>query len=92
MLFYVERQYGVWKRRFPILSLGMRLELEKVKSVIIATAVLHIIAVDMNDPEPDVDNEFDQMEPEEYIMRQDIPQVTAIARRQQFINEYFATL
>lgn len=39
----VERSYGVWKRRFPILSLGMRLKLEKVQCIIVATAVLHNI-------------------------------------------------
>lgn len=37
----VERSYGVWKRRFPILSLGIRLNNKKVQGVIVATAVLH---------------------------------------------------
>lgn len=37
----VERSYGVWKRRFPVLSLGMRIQLEKALTVIMATAVLH---------------------------------------------------
>jgi Plant transposon protein. len=48
----VERQYGVWKRRFPCLSVGMRLGLEKVKIVIVATAVLHNIAIDRNEADP----------------------------------------
>ena len=39
----VERSYGVWKRRFPILSTGIRLHLNKVQSIIVATAVLHNI-------------------------------------------------
>lgn len=39
----VERSYGVWKRRFPILSLGIRLNFQKVQAVIVATAVLHNI-------------------------------------------------
>lgn len=68
----VERQYGVLKRRFPILSLGMRLGLKKIQSVIVACAVLHNICIDFdgegepdNDPEvgappiDDVDNEFE---------------------------------
>lgn len=48
----VERSYGVWKRRFPILSLGMRLKLEKVQSIIVATAVLHNICCMCNDTAP----------------------------------------
>lgn len=41
----VERSYGVWKRKFPILSLGIRLNLRKVQSIIVATAVLHKVTV-----------------------------------------------
>lgn len=41
----VERSYGVWKRRFPVLSLGIRLDLNKVEAIIVATAVLHNIAI-----------------------------------------------
>ncbi|XP_022917825.2 putative nuclease HARBI1 [Onthophagus taurus] len=48
----VERQYGVWKRRFPILSLCMRLQIETTMNVIVATAVLHNMAIDMNDSIP----------------------------------------
>lgn len=48
----VERSYGVWKRRFPILSMGMRIKLERVEAVIVACAVLHNIAIDANDVEP----------------------------------------
>lgn len=39
----VERSYGVWKRRFPVLSLGIRMNLKKVQSIIVATGVLHNI-------------------------------------------------
>ena len=37
----VERSYGVWKKRFPVLSLGTRLRFRKVQSIIVACAVLH---------------------------------------------------
>ena len=37
----IERSYGVWKRRFPILSLGIRTNCTKVQSIIVVTAVLH---------------------------------------------------
>lgn len=48
----VERSYGVWKRRFPVLSMGMRVKLSTVESIIVACAVLHNVAIDSNEPEP----------------------------------------
>nr|CAD7580943.1 unnamed protein product [Timema californicum] len=58
-----ERTYGVWKRRFPILSLGMRVHVQLAQNIIVATAVLHNIAcqnredVPPQDPEVHVDPE-----------------------------------
>ncbi|KAJ3641434.1 hypothetical protein Zmor_027941 [Zophobas morio] len=40
----IERTFGVWKRRFPILAYGCRLKQNTVLAVIIACAVLHNIA------------------------------------------------
>lgn len=48
----VERSYGVLKRRFPVLSLGIRLKLDRVEAVIVACEVLHNIAIDSNDVLP----------------------------------------
>ncbi|KAK5650419.1 hypothetical protein RI129_001448 [Pyrocoelia pectoralis] len=48
----IERLFGVWKRRFPILSLGLRLSLETTQKVIIACAVLHNIAQEKNEETP----------------------------------------
>lgn len=45
----VERLFGVWKRRFPCLSLGLRLSPEKVCEIIVSSAVLHNICCEMND-------------------------------------------
>lgn len=53
----VERSYGVWKRRFPCLSLGLRIALERVQAVVVACAVLHNIAIDENDQLPPVEVE-----------------------------------
>lgn len=41
----VVRTNGLWKRRFPVLQLGIRQKLPTILSVIIATAVLHNIAI-----------------------------------------------
>lgn len=53
----VERSYGVWKRRFPALALGLRLKLETTQSVIVATAVLHNIACNNNEQQPFINEE-----------------------------------
>ena len=51
----IERLFGIWKRRFPILSLGLRFQLNKVMQVIVATAVLHNISRQNRDEEPAID-------------------------------------
>ena len=51
----VERQYGIWKRRFQILRLEIRVLMPTILAIIVATPVLHNIAI--NDPEP-LDNNF----------------------------------
>lgn len=55
----IERCFGVWKRRFPILALGIRLRVEKVESIVVASAVLHNIACIMRDAEPQVNDEIE---------------------------------
>lgn len=86
----VERQYGVWKRRFPILSLGMRVGLDKAKTIIVATAIIHNIAIDMKNPEFALENEFED-EPQE-LVNQNKPNIRAAARRQNFITDYFGQI
>lgn len=53
----IERKFGQWKRRFPILAFGIRLKTEKVQGVVIATAVLENIAKLLNEPDPPNDQE-----------------------------------
>ncbi|KAK4876120.1 hypothetical protein RN001_012542 [Aquatica leii] len=48
----VKRLFGVWKRRFPVLSLGIRLSLATTQAVVIACAVLQNIAIDRNEDQP----------------------------------------
>jgi nuclease HARBI1 len=81
----VERLYGVWKRRFPTLSLGFRIKKEQVLICIVACAVLHNIAIDLKDDTdgfPDVDLGIIPVEP---------PTNSVISsRRNNLINNYFA--
>ncbi|XP_036319952.1 putative nuclease HARBI1 [Rhagoletis pomonella] len=55
----VERSYGVWKKRFPVLSLGIRLHSREVERTIVATAVLHNVC-NLNNGEgaPPLDSEI----------------------------------
>lgn len=41
----IERTFGIWKRRFPILSLGMRCRVPLAQQIILATAILHNISI-----------------------------------------------
>lgn len=54
----VERAFGVWKRRFPILSRGISIKLARVPGIIVATAVLHNLAIQQNENVPPEDPEF----------------------------------
>lgn len=55
----VERQYGVLKRRFPALSLGLRVNLQTAMKVIVAAAILHNICIEANEPVPPIDPELE---------------------------------
>ncbi|XP_063931798.1 putative nuclease HARBI1 [Zophobas morio] len=49
----IERCFGNWKRRFACLSLGLRTKLENTLTILVATAVLHNIAISQNDQADD---------------------------------------
>lgn len=51
----VERMFGIWKRRFPVLSVGLRCRLPLAQKIIVAAAVLHNIACQNNDDLPIVE-------------------------------------
>jgi len=48
----VERTFGIWKRRFPILSMGIRTKLPLTQAIIVASAVLHNLAYENGDQLP----------------------------------------
>ncbi|XP_037820787.1 putative nuclease HARBI1, partial [Lucilia sericata] len=54
----VERKYGVMKRRFPVLALGMALKTSTVMNVIVACSVLHNIAIDVNEILPNISSDI----------------------------------
>ncbi|NP_001233059.1 uncharacterized protein LOC100569528 [Acyrthosiphon pisum] len=82
----VERSYGVLKRRFPVLSLGLRLKLETTQAVIVACCVLHNIACDNNDMDPPA---LDIVLPENENINIEEQQPEGENARQQLMQEYF---
>ncbi|KAK5647833.1 hypothetical protein RI129_002725 [Pyrocoelia pectoralis] len=57
----VEKLFGIWKRRFPVLAYGCRLKLNNTLIVIVATAVLHNIARDMGEELPPCEGNEEQL-------------------------------
>lgn len=55
----VERTYGVWKRRFPILAIASQVKLTRFRKIIIATAVLHNMLREINDEDPPDDPQIE---------------------------------
>lgn len=55
----IERLFGVLKRRFPILSLGIRIDVRKVEAIVVACAVLHNIARQVGEPELEGDEDVE---------------------------------
>nr|CAH7747703.1 unnamed protein product [Callosobruchus chinensis] len=64
----VKRQYGVWKRRFPVLGVGIRVQLATTLNIIVATAVLHNITIDHNEDGPIDDPEISSVNFNEEIV------------------------
>lgn len=94
----VERVFGCWKRRFPVLAYGMRLKLQTILIVIVSTAVVYNFAKEMNEPDPPP-ADFDQHELEVLIADGQIPDVVDNNEnvlinqvRNDFVNNYFALL
>lgn len=90
----VERQYGCLKRRFPVLSLGMRLGLRKIQSVITACAVLHNICIEFDgDEQPPTGPEIPPIQEEEFCTDPVAEANTgALTARDQLLTEYFPAL
>ncbi|XP_047027918.1 putative nuclease HARBI1 [Helicoverpa zea] len=80
----IERCFGLWKQRFRCLLRGMFMKLSTAKTTIVALAVLHSIAIDMNE---DLDIiRYDRQSSRSQTQR---PTVRGAVIRQQFINQHF---
>lgn len=98
----IERCFGVLKRRFPVLAYGCRLKIETVLNIIVATSILHNIALsDGENQPPPLPEELDEHVLNELIENGQIPEINnevaenlgvGAALRRNFINQFFAAL
>lgn len=92
----IERKFGQWKRRFPILAFGIRLSLRKVEAVVIATAVLENICKLFDEPVPPINEEEEAAidfvnDVDNHININDMNNLNNVVRHQ-LINDYFSNL
>ncbi|RVE39824.1 hypothetical protein evm_015526 [Chilo suppressalis] len=64
----IERLFGIWKRRFPVLALGIRVSLKNAIPIIVATGVLNNILKIKGDEMPSDDSIIDLPAPWEEIL------------------------
>lgn len=65
----VERSYRVWKRRFPVLALGLQVNLDKTLIIIMATAVLHNMLRQRGEAVPPDDPDLELPAPWEVLLQ-----------------------
>nr|CAI5841467.1 unnamed protein product [Callosobruchus analis] len=92
----IERTNGVWKRRFPALCYGLHCKTETNLAIIVATAVLHNIALTMHDEIPPSPEGINDEELNYLIDQGQIPQINLMhgndSLRSTIVNNYFANL
>ncbi|KAI8115846.1 putative nuclease HARBI1 [Lucilia cuprina] len=89
----IERCFGVLKRRFPILSLGMRVSQYTSMAIIVACAVLHNIAIKYKVEEPSGEVSLNSGTTDDQSSTNTEEFSTNIAQshvRSHLINKYFA--
>lgn len=82
----VERLFGVWKRRFPCLTYGLRTKLETSQAVICALAVLHNISLGHNDFFEEIGVQEEELDNPQHHANDN---ALGIAFRRQFIIQHF---
>ncbi|XP_042905121.1 putative nuclease HARBI1 [Parasteatoda tepidariorum] len=79
----VERQYGIWKRRFACLDVPFRCKLQNVQKIIVATAVLHNLALTMGDHIEEKKSVSDD------DVRNNTHQLAGITKRNTIVTNFF---
>ncbi|XP_069702656.1 putative nuclease HARBI1 [Periplaneta americana] len=85
----VERMFGVWKKRFPCLSVGLRNKLENAPNIIVACVVLHNLSLEINDNLPEDDPDIMILPYEPVPVAPPVQQPGGLAFRRELINRVF---
>lgn len=94
----VERHIGVWKMRFLSLLYGLRCKLETSLVIVVATGILHNIAIDMNEELPPAPENINEEQLQYLLQMGNIPLVPNIENNNQnnhrynLIHQYFSNL
>lgn len=99
----MERLFGVIKRRFPVLAYGCRLKLDTIMTIIVATCILHNIAVRADERVPPIPEDIDEDALNGLILLGNIPampnhminpnqNVAGIQLRNNLVRNYFANM
>ncbi|GFV84922.1 nuclease HARBI1 [Trichonephila clavipes] len=57
----IQRKYGILKRRFPCLSIGLNCHIDRVPAIVVACCVLHNLCIRPEDPEPPADPQIEAL-------------------------------
>ncbi|GFT14027.1 putative nuclease HARBI1 [Trichonephila clavipes] len=57
----IERKYGILKRRFPCLSIGLNCHIDRVPAIVVACCVLRNLCIRLEDPEPPADPQIEAL-------------------------------
>ncbi|XP_046401959.1 putative nuclease HARBI1 [Ischnura elegans] len=85
----VERAFGIWKRRFPCLSMKLRTATQTSAKIILACAVLHNVAISQREPVPE-NIHLEDPHADVPIPAVQNRNLRATAERRAFINRHFA--
>ncbi|XP_063223384.1 putative nuclease HARBI1 isoform X2 [Bacillus rossius redtenbacheri] len=97
----VERLFGCWKRRFPVLALGFQIQLENTFPIIVATAVIHNLLrqageeLPPDDPDVNLPKPWDELLEEgndEQNVNNNARHARNDAKRRTLIDNYFRSL
>lgn len=87
----IERCFGVWKRWFSILYLGMRVSLENSKAIV-AAAVLHNLAINENNGIPQDEVRVDEEDDVPLHVAENNGNNNNNVKRMQLVNNHFTNL
>lgn len=85
----VERCFGIWKRRFPCLQLGMGIKLDTIVAVICACATLHNLSLTVDDLWP-LNSDSNEYNDVDVAFITETPNSNGFVVRQNLVERFFS--